>query len=72
LTVGGIIYLQGGRSEVQIKQAVGRGTRRVPGKEDFFFFDFDVYNVGTTHRHAEARVKVYEDIYEGSYKEMYV
>lgn len=54
-SVGAIIYLQGGKSEIQVKQAVGRGTRcpsKPDGhqfwpwkgnKEDCMFFDFDVY-----------------------------
>lgn len=51
--VGTIIYLQGGKSEVQVKQAIGRGTRggtkgfvtnplNGEKKVDFFYYDFDV------------------------------
>lgn len=58
-----IIYLQGGKSEIQVKQAVGRGTRLTDTKNDCFFIDFDVYNVPVVHRHAKIRKKIYEDIY---------
>ena len=60
--VQAMIYLQGGKSEVQVKQAVGRGTRLAPGKKDCFFVDFDV-DTQVTHRHALARREIYNDIY---------
>jgi superfamily II DNA or RNA helicase len=62
-TVGAIIYLQGGKSEIQVKQSVGRGTRKPEGKEDCFFIDFDVVNADVLHRHAQERAKIYESIY---------
>lgn len=40
--VGTIIYLQGGKSEIKFRQSMGRGTRKVPGKEYFNFIDFDI------------------------------
>ncbi|NBT57431.1 hypothetical protein EBT16_01480, partial [bacterium] len=67
-----IIYLQGGKSEIQVKQAVGRGTRRTETKSDCFFIDFNVKNIAVVHRHALARKEIYQDIYpdfqEMSYK----
>ena len=67
-----IIYLQGGKSEIQVKQAVGRGTRRTETKSDCFFIDFDVKNIPVVHRHALVRKEIYRDIYpdfqEMSYK----
>jgi superfamily II DNA or RNA helicase len=62
-TVGCIIYLQGGKSEIQVRQAVGRGTRKPPGKEDCFFIDFDVVNVEKLHNHALERAEIYQEIY---------
>jgi superfamily II DNA or RNA helicase len=62
-TVGAIVYLQGGRSEIQVKQAIGRGTRKPPGKTDCYFFDFDVHGNDVTHRHALARREIYEEVY---------
>lgn len=58
-----IIYLQGGRSEVQLRQAVGRGTRRPEGKTEFYFVDFNVANIDVTNRHAIERSEIYKEIY---------
>jgi superfamily II DNA or RNA helicase len=59
-----MIYLQGGRSEIQIKQAIGRGTRVIKGiKTECNVFDFDVYSNDVTHRHANARREIYNDLY---------
>jgi len=33
LPVGCLIYLQGGTSEIKVRQAIGRGTRIIPGKK---------------------------------------
>lgn len=62
-TAGAIIYLQGGKSEIQVRQSVGRGTRKVAGKVDCYFIDFDVRNVEVVHRHAEERAAIYRAIY---------
>jgi superfamily II DNA or RNA helicase len=77
--VGALFYLMGGTSEIQVSQAVGRGTRGgVNGqvykqdgtkKTDFLFFDFDVDFCGDTdgelitHRHAMARKKIYDGLH---------
>lgn len=63
-----IVFLRGGRSEIEVKQAVGRGTRLFPGKTDCTFFDFWVDNVPTLARHAKARKVYYDEIYP-SYRE---
>jgi len=57
-----LIYWQGGKSEVQVKQAIGRGTRVVPGKTEFYVFDFDVYNIPTLHRHYKSRAEFYNEL----------
>lgn len=56
-----IIYLQGGTSEIKIKQAIGRGTRikGVPGKKDLWVVDFRVVGSRTCERHADARREIY-------------
>ncbi len=64
-----IVYLRGGKSEIEIKQGVGRGTRKVPGKEDCLFIDFAIDNVEALARHAKARKELYADIYP-SFSEM--
>ena len=60
-----LIYLQGGRSEIKVKQAIGRATRLCDGKKDCFIVDFDVETCDVTHRHAGARREIYEEIYPG-------
>jgi superfamily II DNA or RNA helicase len=62
-SVGAIIFLCGGKSEIQVRQAVGRGTRKVPGKDDCWIVDFDVKNVDDVHRHALERAEIYRNIY---------
>lgn len=76
--VGAIHYLMGGTSEIQVSQAVGRGTRGGfngqvylqdgAKKLDCWFFDYDVNHWDTdssllTHRHALARKKVYKSLF---------
>lgn len=58
-----IIYLRGGKSEVEVKQGIGRGTRLSEGKDSFSVWDFKVTNVDKMVTHAEAREKIYEEIY---------
>jgi superfamily II DNA or RNA helicase len=64
-----ILYLRGGKSEIEVKQSVGRGTRIVPGKTDCIFIDFGISNVETLKRHALARKELYDEIYP-SYSEL--
>ncbi|MBA3351077.1 MAG: DEAD/DEAH box helicase family protein [Blastocatellia bacterium] len=64
-----IIYLRGGKSEIELKQSVGRGTRRSPGKTDCLFIDFRIDNVPMLARHADARKELYAQIFP-SYKEI--
>jgi superfamily II DNA or RNA helicase len=61
--VKAILYLRGGKSEIEVKQSVGRGTRKPEGKEDCIFLDFCIDNVPMLKRHAEARKAIYQDIY---------
>ena len=65
-----IIYLQGGKSEVQVKQSIGRGTRLFPGKHNCIVVDFDVFDCSVTHRHALERKKFYEQSGKFEYVEM--
>jgi superfamily II DNA or RNA helicase len=58
-----IIFLMAGKSETQIRQSVGRGTRLFADKTEFKFFDFDVENIDIMHRHASERVTIYDNIY---------
>lgn len=67
-----VIYLQGGQSEVKIRQAIGRGTRLVDGKTTFNFVDYDVNLPGmmagarklpSVKRHAQTRREIYDAVY---------
>jgi superfamily II DNA or RNA helicase len=65
-----LINLQAGVSEIKIRQAVGRGTRKVADKEDFNYIDFCVTIKDLADRnnilvrHCLSRVKTYRDIYD--------
>lgn len=66
-----IVYLRGGKSEIEVRQgAIGRGTRIVPGKSDFYVFDFGIDNVPMLNKHALARKKIYQAVYPGGYQEI--
>jgi superfamily II DNA or RNA helicase len=58
-----LVYWQGGKSEIQVKQAVGRGTRKTPDKISCHVVDFDVTDVQVLHRHTQARKKLYDELY---------
>jgi superfamily II DNA or RNA helicase len=58
-----IINLRGGKSEVEISQGVGRGTRLSAGKEDFLYIDLAVRNVEMLEKHAKKRIKILNKIY---------
>lgn len=62
-TVKTMVYLKGGKSEIEVKQGVGRCTRKVKDKTACTVVDFDVKNIGVLHRHAMARKKIYDEIY---------
>jgi len=63
--VGCLIYLQGGTSEVNVCQAIGRGTRIPPGKKDCWVVDFKVKGSKMMERHFEERVtKIYSNFGE--------
>lgn len=59
--VGCLIYLQGGTSEIQVKQALGRGTRLHPSKTDCWVVDFVVRGSNTMERHAAVRQRIYAE-----------
>jgi superfamily II DNA or RNA helicase len=59
---GCLIYLQGGLSEIKVKQSIGRGTRITPTKSDCIFVDFRVVGSSTMERHADHRVGIYQNL----------
>jgi hypothetical protein len=62
--VGCLIYLQGGKSEVGIKQAIGRGTRKFAGLSDFWVIDFNIVGSTPLERHCNERIKLYKGMGE--------
>ena len=58
-----MFLIMGGKSEVKITQAIGRGTRLVEGKTNFNLFDFDVTNIDDIHRHSLMREDLYNKLY---------
>lgn len=58
-----MVYLKGGKSEIEVKQGVGRCTRKVPGKTACSVVDFDVSNIDILTKHARARKAIFDDIY---------
>ena len=62
-TVKTMVYLKGGKSEIEVKQGVGRCTRKVPGKTACSVVDFDVANIAILSKHAKARREIFDDIY---------
>lgn len=64
LPVNDIFNLQGGSSPIKFPQLVGRGTRKVEGKNSFNFFDPDIRNIPTLHRQTANRVEIYRDMYD--------
>ncbi len=60
-----LIYLQGGKPEIGVKQAIGRATRvfKDRNKYECKIFDFDVVNSKTCHRHLIERKKIYREIW---------
>ncbi len=67
-TTGALIYLQAGKSEIKVRQAIGRGTRLVEGKKKFYFVDFGVQidNLpgfqNPLFRHFKERTTYYKDV----------
>ena len=60
--VGCLIYLQGGTSEIQVKQSLGRGTRVIEGlKYDFWVVDFKVMGSPKMERHLNTREEYYRE-----------
>lgn len=58
-----LINLQGGQSEVKIRQAIGRGTRLVEGKTEFNYHDFYVDLPDYCHKNTDENSG--EDQYTG-------
>jgi superfamily II DNA or RNA helicase len=73
-TVRFLIYLKGGKSSVEVRQGIGRGTRLSPGKNQFHAVDYWVKSPSgdllkndgkwwTVGAHAKERKAIYNDLY---------
>ena len=58
-----LISIVGLTSEIEIRQGIGRGTRRFPGKTDTIYVDYDVFDKEALHRHAEKRRAIFDSVY---------
>ena len=69
-----LIYWKGGKSEIEVKQGIGRGTRMVPGKTTCHVVDYWVHSPsgadGTGRgddwvigKHTSVRSEIYDDLY---------
>lgn len=62
-----LVYLRGGKSEIELGQGLGRGTRLFEHgdykKTTFNYVDFDVENIDIVHRHALSRAEMCSEIY---------
>lgn len=57
-----VYFPDGGKSEIRIKQSIGRGLRLHPSKEYLSVFDFqDNMRLSSFHNHALARNKIYSE-----------
>lgn len=59
------IYLKGGKSEIEVKQGIGRCTRLMPeiNKTACTIVDFDVANIPVLTNHAKERRAIYDELY---------
>lgn len=62
--VGALCYLQGGTSEVKVKQGIGRGTRVTEFKKDVAIMDVKVVGSPMMERHADVRADIYRSMGE--------
>ena len=57
-----IYFVDGGKSEIRIRQSLGRGMRLALGKEKCDVFDFYDNMVGSSFaKHARERIKIYKE-----------
>lgn len=57
-----IFNLQGGQSDGKFMQLIGRGTRKVEGKDCFYFFDVDNLNHPNLHKWALSRQQLFAEM----------
>lgn len=60
-----LILATGGKSEIKIVQAIGRGVRLHPGKDKAYVYDFLFEGTKFLERHLEERLAIYENQFSG-------
>lgn len=55
-----LVLLQGGKSVIKIKQAIGRAIRSSVKKKTCEVVDFDVYNIPVLHNMSLSKIKIYK------------
>lgn len=63
-----LILATGGKSEIKITQAIGRGVRLHPGKDKAYAYDFLFQGTKFLERHLEERLSIYENQFAGMVK----
>lgn len=61
-SVGFIIDIVGGKSEIRLRQNIGRGTRLFDGKKECIYYDYDVVDIPVLHKHAKDRAKIFDNV----------
>lgn len=54
-----LVLLTSGKSEIKLKQALGRATRLYPGKTHCDVIDFHVQGISQLERHLNERIRIY-------------
>lgn len=60
--VGALVYLQGGTSEIKVKQSVGRGTRVTDLKKDVAVMDVRIVGSPMMERHSDVRCGIFREL----------
>lgn len=63
-----LILATGGKSEIKIVQAIGRGVRLHPGKDRAYVYDFLFQGTKFLEKHLEERLSIYENQFAGEIK----
>lgn len=60
-----LILATGGKSEIEITQAIGRAVRLSPGKKKAIVYDFDFVDTKFMYKHTQERIRIYEEQFAG-------
>jgi superfamily II DNA or RNA helicase len=60
-----LILATGGKSEIEIIQAVGRAVRLSEGKDKAIVYDFDFEDTKFLTKHTQERIRIYKEQFDG-------